>query len=50
LCAEKNSQDIADALFISVYTVNTHRKNILHKLGIKNTAGLVKFASDNGLV
>lgn len=50
LCAEKNSQDIADALFISVYTVNTHRKNILHKLGIKNTAGLVKFALDNQLI
>lgn len=49
LAREKSSQEIADALFISIYTVNTHRKNILHKLGIKNTAGLVKFASDNQL-
>lgn len=50
LAREKSSQEIADALFISIYTVNTHRKNILHKLGIKNTAGLVKFASDNQLL
>ena len=50
LAKEKSSQEIADALFISIYTVNTHRKNILHKLGIKNTAGLVKFASDNQLI
>lgn len=50
LTQEKSSQEIADALFISVYTVNTHRKNILHKLGIKNTAGLVKFALDNQLI
>ncbi len=50
LAKEKSSQEIADALFISIYTVNTHRKNILHKLGIKNTAGLVKFASDNQLL
>jgi len=50
LAKEKSSQEIADTLFISIYTVNTHRKNILHKLGIKNTAGLMKFASENNLV
>jgi DNA-binding NarL/FixJ family response regulator len=50
LAKEKSSQEIADALFISIYTVNTHRKNILHKLGIKNTAGLMKFASENNLL
>lgn len=50
LAREKSSIEIAETLFISVYTVNTHRKNILHKLGIKNTAGLVKFASENGLL
>lgn len=50
LAKEKSSQEIADSLFISIYTVNTHRKNILHKLGIKNTAGLMKFASENNLV
>lgn len=50
LAKEKSSQEIADALFISIFTVNTHRKNILHKLGIKNTAGLMKFASENQLL
>ncbi len=50
LAKEKSSQEIADTLFISIYTVNTHRKNILHKLGIKNTAGLMKFASENNLL
>lgn len=50
LAQEKSSQEIADTLFISIFTVNTHRKNILHKLGIKNTAGLMKFASENNLV
>jgi DNA-binding NarL/FixJ family response regulator len=50
LALEKNSMEIADQLFLSVYTVNTHRKNISQKLGIKNTAGLIRFASDNELL
>ena len=45
----KNSQQIAEELFLSIFTVNTHRKNILHKLGLKNTAGIVKFAIDNNI-
>lgn len=45
LIAEGNSnQDIADKLFLSVHTVNTHRKNIMNKLGLCNTAGLVMYA------
>jgi DNA-binding CsgD family transcriptional regulator len=50
LALEKSSQEIADLLFLSVYTVNTHRKNILQKLDIKNVAGLVRFASENELL
>jgi two-component system nitrate/nitrite response regulator NarL len=50
LAQEKSSQEIADQLFLSIYTINTHRKNILQKLGIKNAAGLVRFASDNELL
>lgn len=50
LAQEKSSQEIADELFLSIYTINTHRKNILQKLGIKNAAGLVRFASDNELL
>ncbi|SFC08621.1 DNA-binding response regulator, NarL/FixJ family, contains REC and HTH domains [Parapedobacter composti] len=35
------NQEIADMLFLSVYTVMTHRKNILHKLGVRNTAEML---------
>jgi DNA-binding NarL/FixJ family response regulator len=50
LAKEKSSNDIAQLLFLSTFTVNTHRKNILQKLGLKNSAGLIKFASDNSLI
>lgn len=45
-----SNQEIADKLFLSVHTVNTHRKNIMGKLGISNTAGLVMYAVRNQLV
>jgi DNA-binding NarL/FixJ family response regulator len=49
--AEGNSnQEIANQLFISYNTVDTHRKNIMHKLSIKNTAGLVRYAIEKGLI
>ncbi|MCB9225514.1 MAG: response regulator transcription factor [Crocinitomicaceae bacterium] len=35
---------ISDKLFLSKHTVNTHRKNIMAKLGVKNTAGIVMYA------
>ncbi len=44
------SGDIAKKLFISKNTVETHRKNLLGKLNVKNTAALLKFAYQNGLV
>lgn len=42
--------EIAEALYISVATVNTHRNNLLAKLNLPNTAALVRFALDNRLV
>jgi len=41
---EKSNQEIADQLFISLRTVETHKHNIMEKTGSKNIAGLVKFA------
>ncbi len=45
----KTSQEIADTLFISKNTIDTHRKNINRKLKIKNTGALIKFAHENNL-
>lgn len=41
---------IAEHLFLSNHTVNTHRKNIMSKLGVKNTAGIVMYAVKMNLV
>lgn len=44
---EMSTKMIADQLFISEETVLTHRKNMMHKLNIHSTAGLVAFAIKN---
>jgi DNA-binding NarL/FixJ family response regulator len=41
---EKTTQEIASHLYISLATVETHRHHLIHKLGVKNTAGLVREA------
>ncbi len=41
---------IADSLCLSNHTINTHRKNIMAKLGVKNTAGIVIYAVKTNLV
>lgn len=46
----KTNQQIADQLFLSAHTVNTHRKNIMSKLGVKNTAGIVMYAVKTNLI
>lgn len=45
-----SNQEIADKLFISLRTVETHRFNLTQKLDVKNAAGLVKEAIKRGLV
>src|SRR6266498_4706029 len=44
------NNEIADKLFLSPVTVDTHRKNMLAKLHLKNTAALVKYAADHKLL
>ncbi|MCA0365770.1 MAG: response regulator transcription factor [Bacteroidetes bacterium] len=50
VCEEMSSNEIAAKLFLSVSTVDTHRKNILIKLGVSNTVGLVKYALKHQLL
>lgn len=50
IAMEYTTQEIADKLFISQNTVNTHRKNMLSKINAKNTAGLVRYGMQNGLL
>ncbi|MBS1665168.1 MAG: response regulator transcription factor [Bacteroidetes bacterium] len=49
ICKEYSNAEIAERLFLSVSTVETHRKNLIAKLGVNNTVGLVKFALRNNL-
>lgn len=50
ICKEFTSQEIADTLFISKRTVEGHRNRLLEKIGAKNTAGLVVFAAQHGML
>lgn len=41
---------IAEKIFLSPFTVDSHRKNLLAKLGVKNTASLIKLAVEKKLI
>jgi len=45
----KTSKEIAEILFLSPKTIETYRSRLMQKLGLKDTAGLVKFAIAQGL-
>ncbi|GAA0525322.1 response regulator transcription factor [Chitinophaga japonensis] len=47
---EHTNPEIADKLCISLHTVENHRNRILQKLGVKNTAGLIRKAIEQGLI
>jgi len=50
IALEYSGKEISEQLFISINTVETHRKNIMKKLKAKNTIGIVKYAMNNHLV
>jgi len=50
ICDQLTNDQIAKKLFLSKRTIDNHRQNILNKLGMVNTAGLVRFAVEHGLV
>lgn len=47
---ELTTSEIGEKLFISVKTVETHRQNLMQKLGARNTAGLIRSAINHGLI
>jgi DNA-binding NarL/FixJ family response regulator len=50
LIAGKQTQEIADILFLSFLTVQTHRRNLLNKFQVKNVIELINFVRDNNLL
>ncbi len=50
IAEEMSNQQIADDLNISLRTVETHRRNIMQKLNVKNAVSLVRYAVQNQLI
>ncbi|MCL9805290.1 response regulator transcription factor [Flavobacterium amniphilum] len=50
ICEEKSGKDIGELLNISPNTVETHRKNLMKKLKVKSSVGLVLFATKHNLI
>jgi DNA-binding NarL/FixJ family response regulator len=47
---ENSNVEIAEKLFISPKTVETHRKNLMKKIGVRNSLGIYKFALKHKLI
>ena len=50
ICEGYNSKEIADELFISINTVETHRKKIIQKFNVKNSIGIIRYAMQNNMI
>lgn len=50
IALEHSNTEIATLLFISPKTVETHRKNLMRKIGVKNSLGVYKFALKHKLI
>ena len=49
ICKQHTAKDIADILCVSESTVNNHRSNLMQKIGVDNSIGLVIYAIENGI-
>ena len=47
---EHSTKEVASKLFVSYETANSHRQNLMRKLSVKNTAGLVRVAFERKLL
>lgn len=50
IAKDRSNHDIAEELFISERTVETHRKNMLRKTGSKSMVGLMRWAMERGMI
>lgn len=50
IAQEYTTQEIADQLFLSKHTIESYRKNLISKLGVRNLAGLTRYAVEKGLL
>ena len=50
ICQQLTSQEIADRLFVSIKTIETHKSNIFLKTGVRNVAGLIMYSIQKGIV
>ncbi len=50
IAKEHINQEIAELLFVTTKTVESHRNNLIQKLGVRNTAGLIRVAIEKGLL
>jgi DNA-binding NarL/FixJ family response regulator len=50
VAAGKTNKELAEMLFISVKTVETHKTNVMEKLGLKNSMEVVKYAIKNKII
>lgn len=50
MCKGKTDVEIAKILYLSPYTINTHRKNLMQKFKAKNSCQLIYLACVNGVI
>ncbi len=50
IAQEKTTEEIADIACLSAYTIAIYRKNLLKKLDVKNTAGMIRIAMENEII